>query len=83
MTIERIVPPYCGCGWHSTIAARGAPSGVARSASSARPSLVVITMRSIIVDSLLEAELVEPELVEPELVEQERLSTNASSRHAS
>ena len=41
MTIDRMVPPYCGCGWHSTIAARiGASVGASSSASSATPSLV-------------------------------------------
>ena len=41
ITIERMVPPYWGWGWHSTAVARGACSGVASSASRLTASLVV------------------------------------------
>src|SRR6187397_475895 len=46
MTMLRIVPPYCGCGWHNTIAARaGSPAaGGASSPSSVSPSLVAIAI---------------------------------------
>src|SRR5919106_1804077 len=40
-TIERIVPPYCGCGWQSTMPQRVADWDVATSASSVTPSAVV------------------------------------------
>jgi len=39
ITIERIVPPYWGCGWHSTMPHRSG-SATASSASSRQPSSV-------------------------------------------
>ena len=43
ITIERMVPPYWGWGWHSTAVAVLEPSGVAISASRLTASEVVST----------------------------------------
>ena len=68
ITIERMVPPNCGCGWHSTAAARGVPSAIASSASRVSPSSVVQVVASTLAHPPV------PDLVEHER-EHERLLT--------
>src|SRR5262249_8327069 len=46
ITMERIVPPYCGCGWQSTTPQRGASAGIDSSASSVTPSAVLSSIGS-------------------------------------
>ena len=55
MTMDRIVPPYCGCGWHRTIPALGrlpgpppvVDSAGASSASSTQPSEAIVRISAI------------------------------------
>ena len=42
-------PPYCGCGWQTTAAARGAPEGTASTASSRRGLAPTAIVRSVVV----------------------------------